>query len=83
MGDQPSMADVMKLLQTLTTDMSKMQNDMATMQEKIGSSADPSVHSHDHSAVVFNNKKINFGWILQWRHFTPLDLELFRYIFQH
>ena len=47
MGDQPSIADVMKLLQTLTTDMSKMQNDMATMQEKIGSSADPSVHSHD------------------------------------
>jgi len=47
MGDQPSMADVMKLLQTLTTDMSKIQNDMATMQAKIGSSADSSVHSHD------------------------------------
>ena len=42
MGDQPSIADVMKLLTTLTTDMSKMQNDMATMQEKIGSSADSS-----------------------------------------
>jgi len=45
MGDQPSIADVMKLLQTLTTDMSKMQTDMATMQEKIGSSADSNVHS--------------------------------------
>jgi len=47
MGDQPSIADVMKLLQTLTTDMSKIQNDMATMQEKIGSSADSNVHFHD------------------------------------
>jgi hypothetical protein len=44
MGDQPSIADVMKLLQTLTTDISKMQSDMATMQEKIGSSTDSKDH---------------------------------------
>jgi hypothetical protein len=42
MGDtnDHSIADVMKLLQALTTDVSKMQSDMAGMQEKLGSTAD-------------------------------------------
>ena len=45
-GDQPTMADVMQMLQSLTTDMSKMQTDMAGMKEKVGSSTDSSTH-HD------------------------------------
>ncbi|WVZ87497.1 hypothetical protein U9M48_034126 [Paspalum notatum var. saurae] len=45
-GDQPTMADVMKMLQSLTTDMSKMQTDMAGMKEKVSSSTDSSGH-HD------------------------------------
>jgi hypothetical protein len=34
-GAQPSMADVMKMLQTLSSNMSKMQSDMVIMQEKV------------------------------------------------
>jgi hypothetical protein len=46
MGDsaQPSMADVMKMLQTLSSNMSKMQSDMDSMQEKVTSSADSGSH---------------------------------------
>jgi len=46
MGDdaQPSMADVMKMLQTLSSNMSKMQSDMDIMQEKVASAADYDGH---------------------------------------
>jgi hypothetical protein len=43
-GAQPSMADVMKMLQTLSSNMSKMQSDMDSMQEKVTSSADSGSH---------------------------------------
>ena len=48
MGDdaQPTMAEMMKMLQSLATDMSKMQSDMAGMKEKVASSSDSSAH-HD------------------------------------
>jgi hypothetical protein len=34
-ADQPTMADVMQILQTLTANMSQMQSDMAGMQAKL------------------------------------------------
>ena len=40
------MAEMMKMLQSLATDMSKMQSDMAVMKEKVASSSDSSAH-HD------------------------------------
>ena len=40
------MAEVMTMLQSLTTAMSKMQTDMAGMKEKVRSSTDSSTH-HD------------------------------------
>jgi hypothetical protein len=43
-GAQPSMADVMKMLQTLSSNMSKMQSDMDIMQEKVASAADYGGH---------------------------------------
>jgi hypothetical protein len=45
-GDQPTMVEVMTMLQSLTTAMWKMQTDMAGMKEKVGSSIDSSTH-HD------------------------------------
>ena len=44
--DPPTMADMMKMLQTLTTNMSQMQSDMAGMQEKLSSTSESSTH-HD------------------------------------
>ena len=43
-GAQPSMADVMQMLQTLSTNMSKMQSDMVIMQEKVASATDYGGH---------------------------------------
>ncbi|XP_066382289.1 uncharacterized protein [Miscanthus floridulus] len=40
------MADMMKMLRALTTNMSQMQSDMAGMQEKLSSTSDSSTH-HD------------------------------------
>jgi hypothetical protein len=45
-GDQQTLAEVMTMLQSLTTALSKMQTDMAGMKEKVGSSTDSSIH-HD------------------------------------
>ena len=43
-GAQPSMADVMQMLQTLSSNMSKMQSDMVIMQEKVASATDYGGH---------------------------------------
>jgi DNA-binding protein YbaB len=45
-ADQPTMADVMQILQTLTANMSQMQSDMAGMQAKLSSTSESSNH-HD------------------------------------
>jgi hypothetical protein len=45
MGD-PTIADVMEMLKSLTTEMKTMQADMAAMQEKSASSSDRDVDGH-------------------------------------
>ena len=42
MGEQPSLAEVVKMLQVLTADLTAMKADMARMKEKSASSSDTS-----------------------------------------
>jgi hypothetical protein len=66
-GDQPTMAEVMTMLQSLTTAMSKMRTDMAGMKDKVGLSTDSSTHHDgqhhtDHPPAVPEDGLFAFRW---------------------